>query len=98
MITFKKLPLVKVMITQIIYQIIPISKNIKLIAIDLSKQEKPDADPKIIQQVHFTGNLDQDGNTQMFFIIEEAKETDFFKKEKLKHYNFILFYCNINIK
>ena len=58
MITFKKLPLVKVMITQIIYQIIPISKNIiKLIAIDLSKQEKPGADPKTIQ-VNFTGNLD----------------------------------------
>ena len=82
MITFKKLPLVKVMITQIIYQIIPISKNIiKLIAIDLSKQEKPDADPKTIQQVNFNGNLDQDGNTQMFFIIEEAKETDFFKRK-----------------
>ena len=82
MITFKKLPLVKVMITRIIYQIIPISKNItKLIAIDLSKQEKPDADPKTIQQVNFTGNLDKDGNTQMFFIIEEAKKTDFFKRK-----------------
>ena len=30
----------------------------KLIAIDLSKQQKLDADPKAIQQINFTGNLD----------------------------------------
>ena len=30
----------------------------KLIATDLSKQEKPDADPKAIQQINFTRNLD----------------------------------------
>ena len=78
----------------------PVSKNIKLIAIDLSKQQKLDADPKTIQQVIFTGNLDWDGNTQMFPIIEEPKETvsDFLQKEKLKHYDFILFYYNINVK
>ena len=28
-----------------------------------------------MQQINFTGNLERDGNTQMFFIIEEAKET-----------------------
>ena len=28
-----------------------------------------------IQQINFTGNLDQAGNKTMFFIIEEAKET-----------------------
>ena len=28
-----------------------------------------------MQQINFTRNLDQDGNTAMFFIIEEAKET-----------------------
>ena len=27
-----------------------------------------------IQQINFTGNLDQDGNTRLFFILE-AKET-----------------------
>ena len=47
----------------------------KLIAIDLSKQQKLDADPKAIQQINFTGNLERDGNTQIFFIIEGAKET-----------------------
>ena len=45
----------------------------KLIAIDLSKKQVLDADPKATQQINFTG--DRDGNTAMFFIIEEAKET-----------------------
>ena len=56
-------------------------KHYKLIALDLSKQQKLDADPKAIQQINFTGNLDLDGNTQMFFIIEESRETvRFFKR------------------
>ena len=50
----------------------------KIIAIDLSKQQALDADPKPIQQINFTGNLERDGNTTMtFFIIEEVKETVF---------------------
>ena len=54
----------------------------KLIAIDLSKQQKLDADPKAIQQINFTGNLDRAEDSTMFFIIEEAKETvlDFSKR------------------
>ena len=47
----------------------------KMIAIDLSKQQTLDADPRAIQQINFTANLDRAGNTTMFFIIEEAKET-----------------------
>ena len=46
-----------------------------MIAIDLSKQQVLDADPRAIQQINFTANLDRAGNTTMFFIIEEAKET-----------------------
>ena len=46
-----------------------------MIAIDLSKQQALDADPKAIQQINFTGNLDRAGNTTMFFILQEAKET-----------------------
>ena len=46
-----------------------------MIAIDLSKQQALDADPKAIQQINFTANLDRAGNTAMLFIIEEAKET-----------------------
>ena len=49
-------------------------ENYKLIAIDLSKQQALDADPRAIQQIDFTANLDRAGNT-MFFIIEEAKKT-----------------------
>ena len=46
-----------------------------MIAIDLSKQQVLDADPKAIWQINFTENLDRAGNTTLFFIIEEAKET-----------------------
>ena len=46
-----------------------------MIAIDLIKQQSLDADPKAIQKINFTGNLDQAGNILMFFIVEEAKET-----------------------
>ena len=52
-------------------------ENYKMIAIDLSKQQVLDADPTAIQQINFTANLDKAGNTTMFFIIEEAKETVF---------------------
>ena len=47
----------------------------KMIAIDLSKQQALDADPRAIQQINLTANLDRLGNTTMFFIIEKAKET-----------------------
>ena len=43
-------------------------------AIDLSKQQILDADPKAIQQINFTANLGRAGNTTIFFVIEGAKE------------------------
>ena len=46
-----------------------------MIAIDLSKRQALDADPKAIQQINFTGNLEYDGNTTIFFITKEAKKT-----------------------
>ena len=45
-----------------------------MIAIDLSKQQARNADPKSFQQINFTANLDRQGITTMFFIVEEAKE------------------------
>ena len=45
-----------------------------MIAIDLSKQQPLDADPRAIQQINFTANLDRGGQTAMYFITEEAKE------------------------
>ena len=50
-------------------------ENYKMIAIDLSKQQALYADPKAIQQINFTANLDRAGNTRMFFNLKEARET-----------------------
>ena len=46
-----------------------------MIAIDLSKQQALDADPRAIQQINFTANVNIVGNTKIYFILEEAKET-----------------------
>ena len=46
-----------------------------MIAIDLSKQQVLDADPRAILQNNITANLDRAGDTTVFFIIDEAKET-----------------------
>ena len=51
-------------------------ENYKMIAIDLSKQQLLDADPRTIQQINFTANLERTENTTMFFIIEQVKETN----------------------
>ena len=47
----------------------------KMTAIDLNKQQALDADPRAIQQINFTANLDRAGNTGIYFILQEAKET-----------------------
>ena len=41
----------------------------------MSQQQALDADPKIIQQINFIANLDREGNTRIYFILEGAKET-----------------------
>ena len=46
-----------------------------MITIDLSQRQVLDVDPRAIQQINFTANFDKAGNTTMFFVIEEAKET-----------------------
>ena len=47
----------------------------KMIAVDLSMQPALDADPKAIQQINFTANLDRAGNTRVYFILGSTKET-----------------------
>ena len=47
----------------------------KMIVIDLNKQQALDADPRVIQQINFTAHLDKAGNTRVYFILEETKET-----------------------
>ena len=44
-----------------------------MIAIDLNKQQALDPDPKAIQQINSTGNLDWEEGAILFFITEEAK-------------------------
>ena len=41
-----------------------------MIAVDLSKQQALDADPKAIQQINFTASLDRARNTRFYFILE----------------------------
>ena len=43
-----------------------------MIAIDLSKQQALDADPKTIQQINFTGNLEQ--QAAMFLLLKKLKK------------------------
>ena len=45
-----------------------------MIAIDLSKKQALSADPKAMQQINFTGNLERGGQTTIYIIIEEAKK------------------------
>ena len=49
-------------------------KYYKMIAIDISKEQALNADPRAIQQIDFTANLDRAGNTTVFFIIAKAIE------------------------
>ena len=65
-------------------------KYYKVPTIDLSKQQKLDVDPKSIQQINSTGNLDRASNTQMFSIFEKVKEKVLdFSKETVK----VLWFC-----
>ena len=54
----------------------PYFKNTyKMIAAELSKQQILDADPRAVQQIIFTANLDRAGSKRIYIILEEAKET-----------------------
>ena len=78
MIIFEKFQQVKEMTLQLAVRLSLFQKIVQInwvLGIDLSKQQKLDADPKAIQQINFTGNLDRAEGLTMFFIIEEAKET-----------------------
>ena len=49
--------------------------TLQAIAMDVSKQQKLDADPKAIHQINFAGNLHRRKRAGIPFIIGEAKET-----------------------
>ena len=48
-----------------------------VIALDLSKQQPLDPDPRVIQQINLTGTLDQAESTTMSCIIEEKERNPF---------------------
>ena len=54
---------------------------------DLSKQQALDADPRAMQQIYFTGNLDQAGNTR-----SKKKKKKKIKKRKKKKKNIFDFF------
>ena len=46
-----------------------------MITMDLSKQQTLDVERRAIQQTNFTANLDRAGNTRIYLILVEEKET-----------------------
>ena len=66
----------------------------KVIAIDLIKQQARDANPKPLQQINLTGNLDRDGNTTVFFITVFI--TVFFSFFQFFYYDVDIKLLNIN--
>ena len=57
----------------------------KIIAVDLIRQQALDPDSRKIQQINFTVTLDNAGNTRIYFILKESKETKLnFAQETVK--------------
>ena len=46
-----------------------------MIAIHLSNQQELDADPKTIQKIRFTSNLDRAGHLIMFLLLKKQKKS-----------------------
>ena len=61
--------------TFLINQYLYFKDSYKTITVDLYKQQALDVDCITNQQINFTVNLDRAGNTRIYFILEEAKET-----------------------
>ena len=49
-------------------------ESYKIITTDVSKQEALDADPRKIQQINFTANLDSAGNTTISLLLSTKKK------------------------
>ena len=45
--------------------------NYKMIAVDLSRQQALDTDPRAVRQINLTANLDRPSKTRVYFILEE---------------------------
>ena len=56
----------------------PYFKDIyKMTAVDLSKQQILDSDPRAVLQVNFTADLDKPGNTRIYFILRKRNYFSF---------------------
>ena len=45
----------------------------------------------ILEQINFTANLDRAGNTRIYFILEEVKETKLdFSQGTVKYYKYVI--------
>ena len=51
-----------------------------MIVVDLNKQQALDSDPKAIQQINFTANLNRAGNTRFYIILEKGLFLNFRKE------------------
>ena len=49
--------------------------NYKMIAVDLSRQQALDPDPRKIQQINFIANLVRAGDTRVHFNLEKSRDT-----------------------
>ena len=75
MITFEKLQQDKEMITLgCLLDYNYFNNYYKMIAMDLSKQQALDPNPKAIQQINFTDNLDWSEGATMFSLMEKQKK------------------------
>ena len=66
-----------------------------MIAEDLRKQQVLGADPRAIQQINFTANLDRAEDTTMLFVIEETKETVFGFSQRTAKVLWMQFYSSV---
>ena len=60
--------------TECLLHYIYFKEHYKVIAIDLSKQQKLDTDPKAIQQINFNGKLEQDRKKQTFSLLKKRRK------------------------
>ena len=51
-----------------------------MIVVDLNKQQALNSDPKAIQQINFTANLNRAGNTRFYIILEKRLFLNFRKE------------------
>ena len=57
-----------------------------MIAVDLSKQQVPDANPIEILQINFNGILYQAGNTIFFLSLNRQKKKSYFFHKELRDF------------